>query len=64
MSWTVWFFILYYPLLALILFIGSRVRSSPKTNLMFGCAFMAVVGTPFAYAIGQIVYLALFSTHH
>ena len=60
MSWTVWFFVLYYPLLLLILAIGYRVRGSRKSDIGIGCAVMGVVGAPFAYTIIRLTYLVLF----
>jgi predicted secreted protein len=60
MNWLTWFFILYYPLLLLILAIGYRVRRSRKSDIAVGCAVMAVVGAPFAYTVVRIAYLVLF----
>ena len=59
MNWLTWFFILYYPLLLLMLAVSYRVRRSRKSDIAIGCAVMGVVGAPFAYTIIRLAYLLL-----
>jgi hypothetical protein len=59
MSAIVWLFVLYYPLLFLVLWLGDRLRPSKRNNLVLGCAALAMPFTLFLIGIGQIIYAAL-----